>query len=162
MCLQNILAVEVDEANAALNNNWNLLSCGLDKTNPAMKKSNKQQLTAEEEEEKTEDTEPRIYLDEGQHVSEEKLVVVSEGATRVILPDAHSLPAEPAELNNTMWIHVDAMNKKIKIKKTPTRIQFRNAPVKWRHTYLCWYPLGASASGRGCRRTKITYSNDGQ
>lgn len=33
---------------------------------------------AEEEETMTE---PRIYLDEGQHVSEEKLMVVSQGAT---------------------------------------------------------------------------------
>lgn len=57
-------------------------------------------------------TEARIYLDEGQHVSEEKLVVVNQGATRVILPDAHRLPAQPAELNNTMWIHGDALNKK--------------------------------------------------
>lgn len=82
MCLLvcRILAVEVDEANATLNNNWNLLSRGLDNTNEAMKKTNTktQQLMAEEEETMTE---PRIYLDEGQHVSEEKLMVVSQGAT---------------------------------------------------------------------------------
>lgn len=41
MCLLvcRILAVEVDEANATLNNNWNLLSRGLDDTNEAMKKT---------------------------------------------------------------------------------------------------------------------------
>lgn len=81
MCLLvcRILAVEVDEANATLNNNWNLLSRGLDDTNEAMKKTKKtQQLMAEEEETMTE---PRIYLDEGQQVSEEKLMVVSQGAT---------------------------------------------------------------------------------
>lgn len=46
--------------------------------------------------------EPRIYLDEGEHVSTEELVVVNQVAARVILFDAQRLPAEPAQFNNTM------------------------------------------------------------
>lgn len=90
-----ILAVEVDEANATLNNDWNLLSRSLDERSPAVNKTTRKKKKVQEVKK------ARIHLDEGEHVSTEEFVVVNQVAARVILLEAQSLAAEPAQFDNT-------------------------------------------------------------